>query len=200
MAEVRPVRSEELAEVAELVGTTFRADAMLTWTFPEDAHPPAAAVRFFGAFHRAAFGQGWIWVVGTGPVEGMAMWVPPDPEDRYGQVMRVIDPEVAEIMGERKPRYDRFWAWIDEHRPGEPHWYLEHIAVAAAMRGTGLGRALIDHGLANADADGAPAWLVTSKRRNVTLYERFGFAVDAAELAPEGGPELWFMRREPRRA
>lgn len=38
----------------------------------------------------------------------MAMWVPADPGDRYGEVMREIDPEVAEIMGERKSRYDAF--------------------------------------------------------------------------------------------
>jgi predicted N-acetyltransferase YhbS len=66
------------------------------------------------------------------------------------------------------------------------------------MRGRGIGRALIDHGLAKADADGAPAWLVTSKSANVPLYERFGFALDAAEDAPDGGPHLWFMVRDPR--
>ena len=192
------MRPEELPAVAQLVGTTFRTDPMLTWTFPRDADPPAAAVGFFAAFHRAAIAEGWIWVVGPGRVDGMAMWVPPDPDDRYARVMQAIDTEVSEIMGERKPRYDGFWAWIDEHRPVVPHWYLEHIAVTPALRGTGLGRALIEHGLANADVDQAPAWLVTSKPQNVPLYERFGFDVDAAEDAPEGGPHLWFMRREPR--
>ena len=198
MAEARPARPEELPGIAALLGRVFGTDEMLTWTFPPEADMAAGAERFFAIFHRAALDEGWIWVVGEERIEGMGMWVPPDPGDRYGHVMAVIDDDMADIMGERKARYDGFWAWIDEHRPPVPHWYLEHIAVAAAMRGTGIGRALIDLGLAKADADGAPAWLVTSKSANVPLYERFGFALDAAEDAPDGGPHLWFMVRDPR--
>jgi ribosomal protein S18 acetylase RimI-like enzyme len=125
----------------------------------------------------------------------MAMWIPPDPDDQYGEVMKRIDPEVTSVMGERKARYDRFWGWIDDHRPAEPHWYLEHIAVERERRGLGIGRTLIDHGLVRAEADGVVAWLVTSKPGNVALYERFGFAVLAAEDAPDDGPHLWFMGR-----
>jgi ribosomal protein S18 acetylase RimI-like enzyme len=197
MAEVRPARPEDLPAVAALLGRVFDTDEMLTWTVPDGADHAAATERFFATFHRAAVDDGWIWVVGEGRVDGMAMWVPPDPGDRYGRVMDQIDDAVAEIVGEHKARYDAFWAWIDAHRPPRPHWYLEHVAVEAEQRGSGLGRALIEHGLRRADLDAAPAWLVTSKPGNVPLYERFGFAVQAAEDAPEGGPHLWFMVREP---
>jgi predicted N-acetyltransferase YhbS len=69
--------------------------------------------------------------------------------------------------------------------------------VRPERRGGSLGRALIQHGLISADRDGAQAWLVTSKGGNVPLYARFGFVVQAAEDAPDGGPHLWFMRRDP---
>ena len=154
-------------------------------------------MAFFTAFHGVCFPHGWLWVVGDEGIDGMVMWVPPDPEDRYGRAMKELDPAVAEIMGERKAVYDELWGWIDHHRPTEPHWYLEHIAVRPERRGVGLGRALIEHGLGRADADGTTAWLVTSKPGNVPLYERFGFEVRAAEDAPGRGPHLWFMGREP---
>jgi GNAT superfamily N-acetyltransferase len=198
MAEVRPIRAQEIPEVAALLGNVFGSDAMLTWTSPAEVDEAASAERFFASYHRAALDEGWIWVIGEEPIDGVVMWVPPDPDGRYGLVMDRIDPDVAEIVGERKPRYDEFWAWIDEHRPTRPHWYLEHVAVDADRRGAGLGRALIEHGLRRADADGAPAWLVTSKLTNVPLYERFGFEVRSAEDAPGSGPHLWFMVREPR--
>jgi GNAT superfamily N-acetyltransferase len=197
MVEIRPAVPEELPGIAELVGTVFAADAMLTWTSPLSAEPAAMAIGFFGAFHREAQPEGWIWVVVDGQVDGIAMWVPPDPHDRYARVMARIDGAVTELIGERKPRYDAFWAWIDEHRPEGPHWYLEHIAVEPERRAAGLGRALIEHGLARADADAVPTWLVTSKPGNVPMYERFGFEVDVDADAPEGGPHLWFMRRDP---
>ena len=158
----------------------------------------AVSERFFGALHRVAEADGWIWVVGEGRVEGMAMWVPPDPNGRYANVLAAIDDEVAELAGVLKSRYDTFWEWVEAHRPPQPHWYLEHIAVDAEARGRGLGRALIEHGLSSADAEGVTSWLVTSKPDNLPMYERFGFAVEAAEDAPEGGPHLWFMARDPR--
>jgi hypothetical protein len=39
---------------------------MLTWTLPPELEPLDAASRFFATFHRAAFAEGWMWVVGDG--------------------------------------------------------------------------------------------------------------------------------------
>jgi ribosomal protein S18 acetylase RimI-like enzyme len=198
VAEVRAVRPQELAEVAALLGRVFDTEAMVTWTFPPDSDMVTVSERFFGALHGVAEPDGWIWVVGDARVQGMAMWVPPDPDGRYADVLAAIDDEVAELAGVLKSRYDAFWEWVEAHRPPRPHWYLEHVAVDAEARGRGLGRALIEHGLSGADAEGVTSWLVTSKPGNVPMYERFGFAVEAAEDAPEGGPHLWFMARDPR--
>ena len=197
MAKVRPVRPEELPEVAALLGRVFSTESMVTWAFPPDEDMVRVTERFFGAFHRAAEPDGWLWVVGDARVDGMAMWVPPDPDGRYASLLAAIDDEVSELAGALKPRYDTFWDWVEAHRPPQPHWYLEHIAVDAERRGRGLGRALIEHGLRQAEAAGAPAWLVTSKPGNVPMYERFGFEVERAQDAPDAGPCLWFMRRDP---
>ena len=61
-------------------------------------------------------------------------------------------------------------------------------------RGTGLGAALIRHGLDFADRDGVPAFLETARPGNVAYYERRGFRTIAEGDAPGGGPHLWFMR------
>jgi len=111
MAEVRAVRPDELAEAAALLGRVFDTEAMVTWTFPADSDLASVSERFFGAFHRAAEPDGWVWVVGDGRVEGMAMWVPPDPHDRYAEVLAAIDDEVAELAGVLKSRYYTFWEW-----------------------------------------------------------------------------------------
>ncbi|HEY7478592.1 MAG TPA: GNAT family N-acetyltransferase [Actinomycetota bacterium] len=197
MEGVRQVRAGELVALSSLVGREFANDVMVSWTVPDGDDLERASEAFFTTLHQAYFSHRWLWVVGDPRIDGMAMWVPPDPDDTYGAVMLEIDAEIGGIMSDRKPRYDRFWAWIDDHRPAEPHWYLEHIVVRPERRGGGLGRALIQHGLTGADRDGASAWLVTSKAGNVPLYERFGFVVEIAEHAPDGGPYLWFMTRDP---
>ena len=133
-------------------------------------------------------------MVTAGEGAGAAMWCPPGFTDGWDAILREMDPLVRELAGDLTQRYDTFWEWIDGFHPAEPHWYLDHVAVRADRRGEGLGRVLLDHGLAAAKADGVPAFLVTSRPENVGLYERFGFTVSNAEDAPDGGPHLWFMR------
>ena len=52
--------------------------------------------------------------------------------------------------------------------------------------------------LARCDRDGLPAYLETTKARNVGFYERRGFTVVGEANIPLGGPPMWFMLREPR--
>ena len=68
-------------------------------------------------------------------------------------------------------------------RPEEPHWYLGEIGVGEAARGRGVGAALLERGLARADADGVAAYLESSTPRNRALYARHGFV----ELGPVPG-------------
>jgi GNAT superfamily N-acetyltransferase len=94
-------------------------------------------------------------------------------------------------------RYDVFWDWLGGQLPDEPCWFLDIVAVDATARGGGLGRRLIEHGLARADADGLPAFLETSRPDNVALYERFGFRLVDELGAPGNGPAIWFLRADP---
>ena len=40
-------------------------------------------------------------------------------------------------------------------------------------------------------------YLEAGNPRNVPYYERLGFKVIADADAPEGGPHIWFMQRNP---
>lgn len=48
------------------------------------------------------------------------------------------------------------------------------------------------------DAEGAPAYLESSKESNVPYYMRFGFEVTGELTVPDGGPTMWQMWRHPR--
>ena len=55
----------------------------------------------------------------------------------------------------------------------------------------------MEFALASARANGSALILETGNPRNVGYYERFGFRVVDDADAPEGGPHVWFMRRDP---
>jgi ribosomal protein S18 acetylase RimI-like enzyme len=78
--------------------------------------------------------------------------------------------------------------------PEEPHWYLPWIGVRPEAQGKGVGSALLARGLARADADGLPAYLEATSRRNAALYARYGFEVRAIVEA-EAYPEIILMWR-----
>lgn len=65
------------------------------------------------------------------------------------------------------------------------------------VQGRGIGRALIEAGLAQARRDGIGAFLSTGTAANVAIYGRCGFRVIDEADAPDGGPRIWFMRRDP---
>jgi ribosomal protein S18 acetylase RimI-like enzyme len=86
---------------------------------------------------------------------------------------------------------------VEDVHPTEPHWYLAVLGVRPESRGRGAGSALLEPGLARADAEGMPCYLESSNKRNVSLYERHGFEIRAEHWLPDG-PMFTYMWRRPR--
>jgi predicted N-acetyltransferase YhbS len=61
-----------------------------------------------------------------------------------------------------------------------------------------VGSALLDAMLTQIDDAGEPAYLESSKERNVPFYARFGFEVIHQIPSASGSPPIWRMWREPR--
>ncbi len=186
MTEVRLATVEEVPALSALLAEAFVDDAIMRWTVPGKAREERVRA-FFEGFDRYTAGRGWLWTVDGGA--GVALWVPPGTEAEFEE-LTFADEDAG-------PEYGSFWTWAEGARPAEPHWYLDHLAVDAAARGSGLGVALVEHGLALARADGVPAFLCTSRPDNVGFYERRGFAIERAADTPGGGPHVWFMHAEP---
>jgi ribosomal protein S18 acetylase RimI-like enzyme len=192
-------RRATLDEVPTLAKTLARAlsdDPAATFPFP----PGEADDRLeseFVAYDAPATEFGWLWT--TEPDIAGALWVPPGADSEYATISDSAGDALGTMNQLDHARFDAFWAWIETHRPPGPHWYLDHIGVAAEHRGEGHGRRLIEVGAEAADIDGTPCFLITSTPTNVRLYERFGFAVTYMGAAPIGSPIIWAMVRPPKR-
>ena len=71
------------------------------------------------------------------------------------------------------------------------------LGTDPAQQGRGVGSALLARALARSDAAGLPAYLESSKEKNLAFYRRHGFEI-VAHLRIPNGPELWPMLRKPR--
>ncbi len=82
------------------------------------------------------------------------------------------------------------------YHPSEGHWYLPLIGVDPAQYGKGIGGKLMAHSLAACDRDQKLAYLESTNRANLSLYERHGFRL-LAELQIGQSPAKFAMLREP---
>ena len=70
------------------------------------------------------------------------------------------------------------------------------LGVDPPRQGEGLGSALMQPVLELCDRERVPAYLESSKERNVDFYARHGFRV-TSELRLPKGPAMWPMWRNP---
>ena len=81
------------------------------------------------------------------------------------------------------------------------YYFCNIVTVLPEAQGKGVGRALMDEVLREADAKGMRCYLESSRRvPNVAIYERFGFELVKSMWCDDDGQkvELFCMMREPR--
>ena len=187
----------QLDALARVLARAFADDPMIRWPFPGLPDPVAALEICFHAWNAGNIELGLVFEAAGGA--GFAVWVPPDRAGSWLETERLARPVVIGLTDDGGARYDRLWDWIEEHMPAEPLWYLDQLGVDPSHQGEGVGGALVRFGLERAAAAGLPAFLETAKERNLGFYASLGFSVVDEGTVPDGGPRIWFMRRDPAR-
>jgi ribosomal protein S18 acetylase RimI-like enzyme len=187
---IRQVSPADLPRLTAVLGRALEADPIFQWLFGGSAVAHDIAV-FAEAIYAQPAESGMVWQAGDG--QALAVWVPPG-----AQVIVPASAPGGLGLGESQgvPNHDEVWTWLESFVPGDA-WYLEVVGVDPDAQGTGLGGALVTHGLERAGAAGCGAFLETSVARNVPFYRRFGFEVVDEGDMPDGGPHVWFMRVDP---
>jgi GNAT superfamily N-acetyltransferase len=126
------------------------------------------------------------------------MWAPPG-QWKIGILGQVrLLPDLLRVIGARRlPTVSRGLGQVEKAHPKADHWYLATLGTEPAAQGKGVGSALMAPVLARCDNEGVPAYLESSKERNVPFYRRHGFEVTGELVLPDG-PRIWEMWREPR--
>lgn len=194
--QVRRATANDLDALAQVLCAAFEDDPVYVWIMRPDDY-----VQRLGAHFRHEAGEyldsAEVYVTEDG--HGAALWrqAPGAQPSPLPQLLRAV-PELLRISGPR--RVSRLWTLIrktEARYPKLPHRYLYVVGVQPEDQGGGLGSALIRAGLEACDRDGMPAYLESSKERNVPLYERHGFrVVERLELG-RNAPSMWLMWRDP---
>jgi GNAT superfamily N-acetyltransferase len=197
--QARPAESTDHERIVAVLAAAFTTDPPLSFLLPHERTREASLRRYFATLLPLYAAAGAVWTTEDGL--GAALWIAPG---RYPLGPREILPVLPALIGVFAPRLRRAIGTqlaADRHHPHDPpHWYLDYIGVEPAGQGRGLGSALLAPMLARCDSEGRGAYLNASSPRSRDLYLRHGFTVRSELRLPFGGPPLWRMWREPRRA
>ncbi|GAA3102442.1 ribosomal protein S18 acetylase RimI-like enzyme [Kribbella aluminosa] len=187
------VREATNADVDAAVDTLTQA--LLDYPMTRACLDPDGYVDRLTQYHRLFVGaigipHGRVWV--TDDVRAVAIWFPPD------MPAEVFAPHAAafqDLAGSRAGPTAEYGQAIALFHPRHPSWLLALAAVHPDHQRQGLGHAVIEPGLAVADAAHSPTFVETQDPANVGFYESFGFTVIAELELPHNGPMHYALYR-----
>jgi ribosomal protein S18 acetylase RimI-like enzyme len=207
LTEPIPLATGEKTTVSNSLANAFADDPLYRRIFPNTDERFQVLRSLFGAVVGYSHRYGHVYT--TPSVEGAACWLTPgNTKVTFWRMLRTglaFQRVMTRLPAAARQQLLDALAFSDEihHRllPGhhmDDHWYLWALGVSPDCQGRGIGSALIQPALTQADHDGALCYLETMNERNVSFYLRWGFEVKAEEVVPGVQVALWSMIREPR--
>jgi GNAT superfamily N-acetyltransferase len=191
---LRHALRRDLPTVVDIWVDAFTGDPFLGWMAGgTDTGWARFAPRWMQFIVDLTFERGHTYLDGD---HAAVSWIPPDlafagPEDiARGRAI------IADAAGEERAAAAlETIVMARSHELEVSHWVLQYVGVRSAARGGGVGAAAVAPMLAVADRDGLLTALISSNPRNVSFYERVGFAVQAEVPSPDGAVTLRPMVR-----
>ena len=188
------------SRLGEGLGRAFHDEPNFAHIVPDGTERADALTWFFGVFVvQLGWDYGTVYV--TKQISGGAVWMSPASNVSFMGAVRaglLRMPFHFGWMGFRRSmELNSHLEKVREQTAPAYHWYLAALGVAPEEQGRGLGGALIQPALAQADLEGTPCYLETFSERNVSFYRRRGFKVVVEDRVPKTDLRFWGMTRLP---
>ncbi|MFD9962737.1 GNAT family N-acetyltransferase [Amycolatopsis sp. NPDC058986] len=192
---IRPGEPGDIDAAADVLAAAFADYAWTRHTVSADDHLRRVRELQRLFVERIGLPHGRVWVAdGPDGVLAAAVWTTPE-STGAGAAFAELAELMPELAGDRAFAAASAEKALAPHRPEEPVWFLATVGVHPGHQGRGLGRAIVEPGLAAADSAGVAAFLETSERANIAFYRKLGFEVTAEVELPDSGPTTWALRR-----
>lgn len=190
----RSATANDATALSDMLGRAFFDDPLMCFLLPEENGRPTKMRRLFKLLFKLALPFGTCDV--TSDFEAAALWRPPGHWHVPLYQYVANGPEFLGIFGPTMAlRAFATMDQIEKRHPRGPHYYLQVIGTDPVKQGKGFGGVAMRRHLEIADAAGLPAYLESSKEKNIPIYQSFGFEL-RGEIPLSGGPTLYPMWRK----
>lgn len=166
-----------------------------------DGREPRAAML---AYYRASMRDGLTWGRVTSPDDGdygASVWsLPLDKKasaarkiEKQAALEQALGPAATKVFNQIESAMAPHEAALDLHE----HWYLSILGLHPTRQGGGLGAALLEPVLKDADHAGKASYLTTFSAGNIPFYERQGFFSVGRFPVPMTGADFSVLVRAP---
>jgi GNAT superfamily N-acetyltransferase len=185
-----------MPQVVATLARAFDDDPFVNWMAAQDKRRARRIYEAMDLAQRMVARHNEIYT--TEGIHGAALWAPPG-KWKTGIIYQLkLLPSAARISSwKRLLTVGAGLNAVEQKHPDQPHWYLWVLGTDPVHQGKGVGGQLIRPVLDRCDREHMPAYLESSKEKNVPFYERNGFKLVERFEVPNGGPPLWLMWREP---
>ena len=195
---IRKVTREDVPRLTAVLARAFDDDPVANWFVVQDKRRARRIYDFMRvSIEKMTLPHGECYT--TTELQGGALWTPPG-KWKLGTLQQLLlIPSFVKCTGWRRlPKVMAGITAIEKKHPEEPHYYLMVLGTEPDLQGRGIGSQLMAPILARCDQERMPAYLESSKEKNLPLYERNGFKVTEEFTIPDGGPKVWLMWRDPK--
>ncbi len=195
MIEVVKASRAQVPALAQVLARAFFDDPIATFVFRSEARRLEALNKFHSIEMSRMFLR-YDETYTSSDLRGAAIWAPPQARrPGLSDLLRLAS--LGRYTLKNTISTIRALAAIESRHPREPHFYLAVLGTDPPHQGKGVASAILQPVLNRCDEEGIPAYLESSKERNVPFYMRHGFKVTEELTLPYGGPKIWLMWRQP---
>ena len=160
--------------MVEILADAFAADPFFRWMWSTDARGIRDGVAaWMGLVLDRLQDRAELAILPD--ASAAAVWVHPD-RPLEAADYAAVDSLLAARLGDRGSVVMAAIAATGPFRPEARHRTLLYVGVRPSAQGAGAGRRVLAAGLQRTDLDGLPVYLNSTNQRNVSFYERLGFA------------------------
>jgi GNAT superfamily N-acetyltransferase len=194
--DVRLAEQRDVPRIAATLTVALADSRWTRWALPDDGRMQRLTrLHELDAGHRGvATRSAWV----TDDVAAVAVWEPPaGTAPLPADVAAALARELPYLAADRWTAVRDTAALVDDARPTEPHWWLDHLGVRPSSRRRGLAAAVLAPVIVRCDAEGTLAAVAVYSWANVRFLRGFGFAVTAELRTSDDELPLWVLVRQP---
>jgi len=193
--------NKDNAETAvEVLGSAFRNYPLLKYYFPKESNREKISNYFLSFAVYSGIRYGEVYATSSN-LEGIAIWIPSNNYPvTFWKMLRSVP--LSRILGFGRyggSKMKHFADYTDSvHQRQAPfkHWFLQAIGIVPKFQGKGHASELLRPMLSKIDKECLPCYLETIDKKNVSIYEHFGFKIIEKSIVPETRFTNWAMLRK----